>query len=325
MKVLFVFRGKSDASLVPFIGEQLASLQQEGVETLSYALPGRGLSTYFTAIPGLRKCIQTTRPDLIHAHYALCGLTALLAGTGKPVVVSMMGSDVLGEFIRSDQTSLRSKVVVALGWFVQFFADRLIAKSPNIFTKLLIKRKARIIPNGVDLDFFRPSPKEQAKASLGLDSAKYHVLVLANPAHPWKNVPLAQAALKKMNDPRVELLIPFPLDPSRVTTYLNAADVFVHPSFMEGSSNVLKEAMACNCPVVATAVGDAAWLLANTDGCCLSGFTVDEMTDKVKEALDFAIHKNRTKGRERIEELGLSLKQTAIKIVEVYKEVITKK
>jgi glycosyltransferase involved in cell wall biosynthesis len=325
MKVLFIIRGKEGTAGVPFIVSQMQSLTDSGVETDVYRLYGKGLLIYFTRALSLRRHIQNNHYDILHAHYGLCGLTALLAGTGKPIVVSMMGSDVLGEFVRQNKTSLRSIVVVVLGWFVQIFADRLIAKSPNIFAKLLIKRKARIIPNGVDLDFFRPSPKEQAKASLGLDSVKYHVLVLANPAHPWKNVPLAQAALKKMNDPRVELLIPFPLEPSRVTTYLNAADVFVHPSFMEGSSNVLKEAMACNCPMVATAVGDAAWLLGNTDGCCLSGFTVDEMIDKVKEALDFAIHKNRTKGRERIEELGLSLKQTAIKIVEVYKEVISKK
>lgn len=322
MKVLFIIRGKKGTTGVPFIVSQMQSLQALGVETDVFRIHGNGLQVYFLQAWSLRKLIRKNRYDILHAHYGLCGLTALLACTGKPLVVSMMGSDVLGEFIRTDQTSLRSKVVVALGWFVQLFADRIIAKSRNIHSKLLMKKKAVIIPNGVDMDVFCPEPKEHSKARLGLDIAKSHVLVLANPGHPWKNVPLAQEALKMIHDPRIELLIPFPLEPSQVAIYLNAADVLVHPSFMEGSSNVLKEAMACNCPVVATAVGDAAWLLGNTEGCRLSGFDVEEMTVRIKEALGFVERHNRTNGRARIESLGLTLGQTALKIKEIYKEVL---
>jgi len=87
---------------------------------------------------------------------------------------------------------------------------------------------------------------------------------------------------------------------------------------MEGSSNVIKEAMACNCPVIATNVGDAAWVLGQTHGCYLTSFDADEIAGKLRSALVFARTHNRTTGRRRITELGLDLETTAKRIVEVY-------
>lgn len=322
MKVLFVFRGKSDASSVPFIGEQLASLQQQGVETLSYALPGRGLSTYFTAIPRLRKCIQTTRPDLIHAHYALCGLTALLCFSRKPVVVSMMGSDILGEYTGVNKISVRSRIVMRLALLVQWLAKGVIAKSENIKQKLRFPAKSIVLPNGVDLSRFCPGNREASRQRLGLQPGKQYILSLSNPAHAWKNPGWTREALRHLNNDRVEFLSPYPVGREEVVHYLNAADVFVQTSFMEGSSNVLKEAMACNCPVVATAVGDSAWVTGDTEGCFLTGFSLPQFTKALQQALDFAETRGRTRGRDRILLLGLDQQTIARKLKAYYTEIL---
>jgi glycosyltransferase involved in cell wall biosynthesis len=121
-----------------------------------------------------------------------------------------------------------------------------------------------------------------------------------------------------LNDPDVELLTPYPLEPGEVAKYLNATDVFISTSFMEGSSNVIKEAMACNCPILATNVGDAAWVLGETKGCYLTSFEPQEIAAKLQSALVYSHNHNRTTGRQRIHELSLDSETTAKRIIEVY-------
>lgn len=205
-----------------------------------------------------------------------------------------------------------------IAWLIQPFVDAIIAKSENIYSKIRRRKIASLIPNGVDLDFFKPTDKKQARIELGLEPGKRYVLSLANPRHYWKNPGLARKAVELLNQPDVEILTPYPLEPVEVAKYLNASDVFISTSFMEGSSNVIKEAMACNCPIIATNAGDAGWVLGETPGCYLTSFVPDEIAGKLLAALAFARTHNRTTGRLRITELGLELETTAKRIVEVY-------
>jgi glycosyltransferase involved in cell wall biosynthesis len=80
--------------------------------------------------------------------------------------------------------------------------------------------------------------------------------------------------------------------------------------------------MACNCPVVATEVGDIKWVFGNTDGCYLTSFDEIELTEKVKMAIEFANSKEHTRGRERIIEMGLDSKTIAGRIIKVYNKVL---
>jgi teichuronic acid biosynthesis glycosyltransferase TuaC len=116
----------------------------------------------------------------------------------------------------------------------------------------------------------------------------------------------------------VELITPYPTTHENVVKYLNASDVFISTAFMEGSSNVIKEAMACNCPVVSTNAGDAAWVIGETPGCYITSFDPEDVAAKLKLALAFSKTEGRTKGRERIMELGLDSETVAGRIVEVY-------
>jgi glycosyltransferase involved in cell wall biosynthesis len=109
-----------------------------------------------------------------------------------------------------------------------------------------------------------------------------------------------------------------------VPKYLNEADVLVFPSYMEGSPNVIKEAMACNCPIVSTDVGDVSWVFGKTKGCYLASFDPADFAEKLKEAISFAQTKGRTKGRQRIVNLSLDMATVAKRLKSIYNKCITK-
>ncbi|MBE0660827.1 MAG: glycosyltransferase [Bacteroidales bacterium] len=322
MKVLHIIRSKSESAIAPFITKQVQSLQELGVEAEIFQVQGKGVLSYLKNSLPLRRFIRSGQFDLIHAHYSLCGLTAILAFSGKPIVLSLMGSDALGEFTGPHKISLRSLPVVWLTRIIQPFVSAIIVKSENIRQKVYRKSITEIIPNGVNLERFKPENKMDARKALGLQPNKKYILFLANPTHQWKNFGLAEQAVQLLNDAETELLTPYPVGSELVAKYMNAADVLVHTSFMEGSSNVIKEAMACNCPIVATHVGDAAWVIGETEGCYITGFNPSEVSEKLKLALSFASNSNSTNGHNQILNLKLDTTSSAKKILNLYNQLV---
>jgi teichuronic acid biosynthesis glycosyltransferase TuaC len=107
-----------------------------------------------------------------------------------------------------------------------------------------------------------------------------------------------------------------------VALLLNAVDVVLMTSFTEGSPQIIKEAMACNCPVVSVPVGDVADVITGIPGCFISTYQPADVASKLQQALAFG---NLTEGRARILELGLDAETVAHKILGVYKEIIINK
>ena len=66
---------------------------------------------------------------------------------------------------------------------------------------------------------------------------------------------------------------------------LNCADVFVFASLYEGSPNVIKEALACNVPVVSLDVGDVKSVIGQIDRCFISNHNVNDFSDNVLKVL----------------------------------------
>src|SRR3989442_13756099 len=64
---------------------------------------------------------------------------------------------------------------------------------------------------------------------------------------------------------------------------MNACDVLVFPSAQEGSPNTVKEALACNLPVVSVPVGDVPLRLRGIEGCELCA---DERPETIAAALE---------------------------------------
>jgi glycosyltransferase involved in cell wall biosynthesis len=319
MKVLFVIRDhKAHFAKSPFIARQASSLAKQGVDVDLFMIQKGGVFGYLLTSIKLKKYIEYQSVDLVHAHYSLCGLTAVLARSGKPVVLSLMGSDILGEYFSASSKTFKSKLVIHLTRLILPYVDFIIAKSDNIYTKIRQKEKAIIIPNGIDLSEFIPQSREDSCKCLGLDPERKYVLFLNNPLDSWKNFNLAFKVVKMIPDEKVSLLTPYPVSQDLVVRYLNACNVLLMTSFMEGSSNLIKEAMACNCPIVTTDVGDAALVTSDVEGCYVSSFEQEDVFYKLVQALLFSEKYGRTKGRERIIKLGLDDNTIACKIKRVY-------
>jgi L-malate glycosyltransferase len=67
---------------------------------------------------------------------------------------------------------------------------------------------------------------------------------------------------------------------------MNCTDVFALPSLHEGGPMVIKEALACNLPVVSTDVGDVKMLIQNLNGCDISDCNPSDFADKLFSILN---------------------------------------
>ncbi len=310
MKVLFVSSGNSHYGIVPFIKSQGQSLINEGVELEYFTIKGKGVIGYLKNRSKLKKFINNNRIDIIHAHYGLIGLLSVLTFTKIPIILSVMGDDAYGNFDINGKRVKSSYIGMYLTQITLIFVKRIIVKSKNILKVIPYKKKCDIIPNGVDFKSFKPYSTLLPKRK---------ILFLADEKNSRKNFKLLEESLKTINIEGVELINPFPINHSDFPKYLNNCSVFVLTSFNEGSPNVIKEAMACNIPIVSTDVGDVKEVIGNTEGCYIASFEPEDVAEKIKQAMKFG---RRTTGRQDIPYLRSDI--IAKKIIEIYKKVLKK-
>ena len=183
-------------------------------------------------------------------------------------------------------------------------------------------RNAIVIPNGVNFHRFFPIAKDQAQKRLYFNPQKKHILFASNPDRPEKNDALADKAIRLVNNYDVEVHFLKNIINSEVKLHYCASDIVLLTSTREGSPNVIKEAMACNRPIVCTNVGDVRWVLGDTPGCYVASFESGNVAVKLKMALKFSIEKRMTNGRGRLMELGLDSESIASKIINIYHEIL---
>ena len=320
MKVLFVHSGNSSRYPVsPFLLSQAEALRKSGVEVSLFPVMGRGRD-YLRNVRPLRERIRTERPDVIHAHYALCGWVAVLARSGRPVVVSLMGDDAQGTFDPRGERTMGGNLLVMGTRLLQPFVQAIIIKSEGMGRAVWRKRIMHLLPNGVDLERFNPTLFGGHTLSV-TSKAKKCVLFLGDPADPNKNVALVRDAIARSNRTDVELITPYGAGHADVPRLMQEAHVLALCSFAEGSPNVLKEAMAMGLPVVTVPVGDAALVLGDTPGCFVAGYDAGDFADKLCRALDL---KGRTTGRNRLIALGLDAPAVARKLQAIYSSLLTR-
>lgn len=322
LRVLFVSSGTStNFEIAPFIKAQGDSLVEAGVSLSFYTIKHKGLLGYLKGARELRSFLKRNSYDIIHAHYTLSGWSTMLAFPKQPVVLSLMGTDAYGDFIGVNKIRFSSNYLIVLTKLIQPFVAKLICKSKHIESFVYLKKKSVVIPNGILLDKFLANNTD-FREELGFKENLSYVLFLGNKNSIRKNYKLAELVSKKIDNDKVRLIAPFPISHSDVVKYLKSVDCLIVPSLMEGSPNVVKEAMACNCPVVATDVGDIRWLFGDEPGHFITKFDPEDVAEKITKAIAFSKQVGRTNGRKRIIELGLDAETVAFRLIDVYKSLL---
>jgi glycosyltransferase involved in cell wall biosynthesis len=309
--------GASAARMAP-LARQVSSLRQLGIDVDVLEVKGPAKLKYALTVPQLWS--RSGKVDLIHAHYGFCGWLGRLQLTA-PLVISLMGSDLLGHTGSGGRTPLRSRVESWSTRRLVRLASAVIVKSQEMAEHVDCSMVS-VIPNGVDVDLFRPMPREAACAALGWSRQARHVLFPGNPGEPRKGYPLAEETLAEVRAQlghEVALVPLWGIPPSCVPTYMNAADAMIMTSFAEGSPNVIKEAMACNLPVVSVPVGDVEWLLSGVQGSSVCPRDRAELANALLPVLGSRLRSN---GRAALLRLGLDTHSVARQVQRIYNEVL---
>ena len=301
------------------VARQIESLRAIGVQMDVLEIKGIPRLRYLQALPSLRALARSV--DLIHAHYGYCGWLARLQFS-KPVVVSFMGNDLLGTPDAEGSLKPLSKLVVQVDRWLARIVDAVIVKSAEM-AKVVAPVKAHIVPNGVDLQRFRPMDPYKTRALLGWPEGKRYILFPGNPDDPRKGFRLARATMisasKQMSEPLA--LVPLKqVTPDQVPLYMNACDAMVMTSLIEGSPNVVKEAMACNLPVVSVPVGDVTELLDGVEGYTICPRDAEALAEALVSTLAGG---QRADGRAALKPKGLDLESVAQRLMKIYADVLT--
>lgn len=325
MKVLFVSSGNKKNMANPIISRQGESLVREGILIDYYLIKGRGMWGYFNNIKLLRAFLMLNHYDVIHAHYGMCGIVSILARSNEKIVVSLMGDDILGSRKKSGKNTVKGNLLVSINRIASKFYDYTIVKSKEMRQALGPKsNSSSIIPNGVDLSVFYRVNRVQAIERVGWSVNDINILYLGDPSRTEKNYKLAYAACELLKNSilNLKLHVVNSIPTDELKYYYSAANVVVLTSFHEGSPNVIKEAMACGCPIVATDVGDISWLFEQTAGCFLADFSAEGFSDVLQSAIKYSLSIEVSEGRKRLNELHLDSGEVARQIIMVYKNLI---
>ena len=308
MKVLFVSSGNSKYGISQIVLNQGDSLKKLGIFVDYFTITGKGIIGYLKNIPKLYSYRKKNDYHIVHAHYSFSAFVASLSGS-EPLVVSLMGSDV--------KSKRWAKSLIKL--FNYLFWKSCIVKSVEMKKDLGIKN-LHVIPNGVDFELHKPMAQDKALIELNWNPKKKHILFAADPQRPEKNFKLANEAFQLIKNDKVELHFLKNVPHQQMPVYFAASDAVLLTSLWEGSPNVIKEAMACNCPIVATDVGDIKEVISGVEGCYLSSFDPKDLAEKLNLALQFG---KRTDGREHIKHL--KEEDIAQKIIDIYQKILNEK
>ncbi|MBM80591.1 MAG: hypothetical protein CMJ78_08365 [Planctomycetaceae bacterium] len=278
------------------------------VELLFFDRRAKGKRIYRTVPRVVKEQLRTATFDVIHVAFG--GIMAHLATRSArdfPSVVSFCGSDLLGEYHSGSRPKLSSRLSVWCSHRAARRASQVIVKSSNLEHVLpdeVDRRKVQVIPNGVDMSQFKPADAEHCREQLGWDRERFHVLFPANMGFAVKRPELATAAVSRLTDRGmdVELHMLRGVKHADVSLHLNAADAVLLTSAHEGSPNIIKEALACDRPIVSVDVGDVRSRIQSVNGCYIADAGATDIAEKLAHVFE---SRQAVSGREQIRELAI--------------------
>lgn len=297
-----------DSTKYSFVYAQGCALERIGCSVDYFPVVGKGISGYLKAIPQLRRKIHEYQPDVIHAHYGLCCLLANLATRRVSVVSTFHGSDINVNSVRP-----LSKAAMRLSAWSIFVSRRTMH-----IVHADMRTNTSLIPCGIDLSDDQLQTRSEARKALGWNVSDKKILFAGAFDNAVKDPGLAKASVALLNG--VELVELKGYNRQQVNTLMCACDCLLMTSRTEGSPQVIKEAMACGCPIVSVDVGDVAERADGVEGCYV--IPTREPKD-IAAALEKALmFKGKTNGREQVISAGLTNDQIAAKLMDIYQKVI---
>jgi glycosyltransferase involved in cell wall biosynthesis len=327
MRVLAVtnlYPSSRDDAVGVFVKEQLDSVARLGVDVrvLHVDRNAGGRGAYRGLGARVAAELRASPPDVVHVMYGGVMARAVAGSRGSvPLVISFCGSDLFGLDDAPWPQRMSARYGVYCSHGAARRADLIVVKSQALLDSLpgyVDRGRVVKLPNGIDLARFVPLDPVECRAALGWDPRQKHVLFPSSPRRREKRFWLAEAAVEALRAriaADVELHALDGVSRADVPTWLNASDVVLLTSAHEGSPNAVKEALACNIPVVSVDVGDVGERIAGVAGCHIAEATADDLAAR----LELAIFVGRVEGRGAVE--TLSQTRVAERLRELYEGV----
>ncbi|HXV13737.1 MAG TPA: glycosyltransferase family 4 protein, partial [Candidatus Krumholzibacteria bacterium] len=306
-----------------FVKDETEALRRAGVDLDVYFVNGRASKLAYAAMPfGFFARLRRTRYDVVHVHHSFCGLVATRQ-RAVPVVWTFHEGEITG----GTSDALREQPIKHVAYskrmkqFVARRVDALVVVAEHLRGPLG-RPDAMYLPAGIDVDLFAPMETAEAQRRLGLSDQKRYVLFPAVPSRVEKRYELARRAVEiarerapELHD--VELIALNNVPHEDVPLYMNASEVVLLTSAFEASPVVIREALACNVPVLSTDVGDARVMLEGVAGCAI----VPPDPERIADALRVVLRSpRRVAGRGAMEQYSLA--NSAKALVALYQRVI---
>ena len=318
LRVLWVSPQPANEASMIFIERQMDSLIAAGVAGRRFHLQTRTSPiALFSEWRRLRGEIRAFQPRIVHAQYGTATAFLTMLATWRPMVVTYRGSD-----LNPNEGKGRVHCFVSrlLSQFAALRARRILCVSEQLIGRLWWgRKKASVVPSGIDTQMFRPACRDAARASLGWNPRE-RIVLFNGSSRPSKRPDLARGAVqvagRKCGPVRL-----VELDgnhaPELVPVMMNAADCLILTSDHEGSPNVVKEAIASGLPVVTRDVGDVRQRLAHVQPSKIAGDTPEELGEALAEIL-------RSPARSNGPQFAgdLSMEAIAARIIAVYEELL---
>ncbi|MDP4281804.1 MAG: glycosyltransferase [Bacteroidota bacterium] len=319
MKVLSILPETKNPSGMVFAKRQIELLSTLGVENRTFIFPSTELTFRKLINNGirLRKEVRSFHPDIVHVHYGLIYAFAAAFFQGHRLIITFQGSDINNIASRSRFRNIFNHF---LSNMAVLRAGTVICVSRNVSGNLWWgHKKTVIIPPGIDMDLFKPMDRQICREKLNWPASEKVILFNANnPA--VKRIDIAEKTILLLKEQipgaRLEILRGIITDDNQIPVIINASDCLLICSDSEGSPTMVKEAMACNIPVVGVDVGDVKERLRNVNGSSVVGKDPAVLANAIAGVLREG---KSSEGRKKLLSDGLSDTMVAQKILRLYR------